>query len=704
MKSLLLFYGGLSLLCLVCGRISWADAAPTGMSVVTVGNSHSGSIHLVAPLATLAGHAGYKEGFIAILGASLHWNWDHGASNKWPDLLAATNKWDAIILLSWDNGDDVYAPKFAGEVYKGNPQAQVLIYTIWPDANMSFDTPPAIRTEAHSEQVAAAVAATYPQAPKPRVIPSSQLIRELGLLADRGELPGVANRFALFSDGGHLSHVGLYAISVLVCAMLYNESPQGYPCDIYKQDAAGHPTRDVMSSDTVPADYATVVQRTVWDLLQTYPPAGMKPSLAIANRRLDVAIAGQPYKVALTALNTTAPCVWSLDNGALPKGLTLTADGIISGQSAQVGHYPLTVKVVTGQQTLARPLTLDICADTPPSIPEQPLSTVSLDTYLFQPLIAAGGVGALKWSLSDGKLPYGIMLSPVGLLYGTPGEAGTFTFTIKTEDSYPTGARASEKAFTWTIGPASPDSLLAKYVIKHDVRTEESKKIPEASNINIDGKLTEPFWNLDQPIAKKVLGTPTKTATFAAVWTATCYSYGPRPGWSAITDPQGKVSYLEGNDLVLAIKVLDGAKGKTAKDGVHIFLNGRHDHKLIYGADDVHIYISRKDYPNSGIGHAGWVNIVKGLKYLWFSKVAVNEIDGGYVVEVSLGSPFLTGDGQWLPFGARGVYGLDIAVDEGDDAGVSQQVWRGDANNAEDTSHFGTIILTLQPAVAPLPH
>jgi hypothetical protein len=58
---------------------------------------------------------------------------------------------------------------------------------------------------------------------KPRVIPSSLLMRELGRMADAGGLPAVANRYALFSDGGHLSKAGMYAVAVLVCAMLYNE-------------------------------------------------------------------------------------------------------------------------------------------------------------------------------------------------------------------------------------------------------------------------------------------------------------------------------------------------------------------------------------------------------------------------------------------------------------------------------------------------
>jgi hypothetical protein len=46
-----------------------------------------------------------------------------------------------------------------------------------------------------------------------------------------------------------------------------------------------------------------------------------------------------------------------------------------------------------------------------------------------------------------------------------------------------------------------------------------------------------------------------------------------------------------------------------------------------------------------------------------------------------------------VKLGAKGVYGFDVAVDEGDDKEVSRQVWRGDANDAEATSHFGTLVL-----------
>ena len=671
------------------------------LSVVHVGNSHSHPFRLLIPLTMQTGHAGFMPGDINELGASLNWIWNHPERNKWNQTLAPSNKWDAMTLLSWDRADKTYAPKFAGELFKSNPKAQTFIYVIWPDANMSFEKPDPIRTEEHGEEVAAAIATTFPQAPKPRVIPASLLMRELGHLADAGELPGVASRFELFSDGGHLNQFGQYAVNLMVCAMLYNESPKDYPCDIFFKDGRGKAIRGIFNSVTVPEDTATVIKRTVWDILQTYEPAGMKPGLVIANRRLDEAIAGQPFKVELKALNAKGLCIWSLSAGTLPAGITLSPKGIIVGQSQAVGKYPVNVKLVSGEDSVERPLVLSLNSDIVPMIPDQPLPQVSMDKFVFQPFKVAGGVGKITWSLSGGKLPCGIMLSPAGILVGTPGEDGVFTFKIKAEDSHPSGPRVAEKEFKWMIGPARPDSLLVKFAIRKDERKAigiDISKVQDDKRIKIDGILDEPFWILDQAIQKRVAGTPEKKAFFSAVWLADCHSYGPRPGWYEIAESKGRKCYLEGTELLLAIKVLDGPKGKTPKDGIHLFLDGRHDGKFIYGADDLHFFIPRGWKKNGE-----WMTMVRGIKPPWFTKAAVSEIEGGYTVEISLGRQNLTGNGQWLSFGPGSVYGLDVAIDEGDAESVSQQVWRGDANNAEDTSHFGTIVLTGQPSVTSPP-
>ncbi len=113
----------------------------------------------------------------------------------------------------------------------------------------------------------------FPNAPKTRLMPCNLVIQELARLADRGELPGVKSRFELFSDTIHPNRLTSYALNVLVMAMLYNECPLAYPCDIHPMDTRGKPVRgDAFKDVQVPVETATVIKRVVWDALQTYPP------------------------------------------------------------------------------------------------------------------------------------------------------------------------------------------------------------------------------------------------------------------------------------------------------------------------------------------------------------------------------------------------------------------------------------------------
>ena len=154
---------------------------------------------------------------------------------------------------------------------------------------------------------------------------------------------------------------------------------------------------------------------------------------------MEPVIAGQPYKAELKALHAAGPCVWSIVGGRLPAGIAFAPNGVISGHSGAVGKYTFTVKLFNGEDSVERPLVLNVDRDMPPSIPDQTLPPVSLDTYVFQPVKVAGGVGTVTWNLSDGKLPYGIIFSPGGVLVGTPGEAGEFAFKVMARDSHPAG-------------------------------------------------------------------------------------------------------------------------------------------------------------------------------------------------------------------------------------------------------------------------
>jgi hypothetical protein len=643
------------------GRQARAADAAAGLRVMHVGNSHSHALRFLEPLAWAVGHAKHKDGEVNILGAPLRWNWDHPEQNKWQQTLAPGNKWDAITLLAWADDDATYAAKFAAEAFKGNPKCQVFLYTIWPDTYMDWENPSPIRTEAHTEKVAAALERAFPDNPKPRVMPSSLLIRELGRMADAGRLPGVANRYVLFSDGGHLSEVGMYAVDVLACAMLYNESPLTYPDRYGRTDNKGNLVPGWYESLEISAETARVVRQTAWDILRTYPPGGLAKSLVIAERTLPPAVINLPYKIQLKAISAEGACTWAVVNGALPRGIALSSDGLISGQASTSGDYAVTLQVADTKGKCERALVLYVNADRPPVIRETALRTVGLDDYTFQELKADGGVGSLKWDLAEGKLPFGIQLTGNGILLGTPGEAGEFRFAVRATDDHPAAPRAANRTCVWTIGPASPEALLLKVV-------RPAAGMKPSDLVKVDGKLDEPFWNLDQPIARKVAGAATKKAVFGAFWVD--------------AGRNGK-----GESVCVAVKVSDGPAGKTPKDAVHLFLDGRHNREVIYNADDLHVLIPRTGKPVFIRSHTPW----------WFMQTAVAETGDGYIVEIKIGSAYFLGKGIAIPFGRNGVYGFDVAVDEGDKE-ISQQVWRGTEKNAEDTSRFGSMVLTDVPA------
>lgn len=635
---------------------SLAHDPAAGIRVVHVGNSHSHVLRFLDPLAWATGHPKHSNGEINVLGAPLRWNWNHPEDNKWPQTLAVGRSWDAITLLAWGGDDEAYAPKFAGEAFKGNPKCRVFIYTIWPDTYMDWENPSPVRTEAHTEKVAAAVEKAFPDKPKPLVIPSSLLIRELGRMADAGRLPGAANRYVLFSDGGHLGALGMYAVAVLVNAMLYSESPLTYPDRFGHKDSKGNLVKGWYDSLDIPGETARAIRETTWDILLTYPPAGMAVKLVVADRRLPPAIAGRPYEHRLKALNAQGAPRWTLAKGPLPAGMTLSPEGVISGRASAVGGFPLSLKVSDGKDSFERPLSLRVSEDRPPAIEEATLKPMALDDYCFVEIKARGGVGALRWDVAEGKLPFGVKLGDGGILTGTPGEAGEFRFTLRATDSHPDGGRPATRAFTWSIGPASPEALSVKLATP-----PAGENAPEP--IGLDGNLVESLWNLDQPIAKRVAGAPSKKASFGAFW---------------VDDGKGR-----GESIFVAVRVVDGPGGRTPKDAVHLFLDGRHNREAIYNADDMHVIIPR----------AGKPEFVRSHTPSWFTKIAVAETGDGFTAEIRLGAANFQGKGIAVPFGARAVYGFDLAVDEGDKE-VSQQVWRGTDRNAEDTRGFGSIVIS----------
>jgi hypothetical protein len=155
------------------------------------------------------------------------------------------------------------------------------------------------------------------------------------------------------------------------------------------------------------------------------------PALAVATDALPDAVEGQAYAVQLEADGGDGALTWSLEEGDLPAGLSLDADGSISGTATALETATFTVRVESGVgQAATRELSLtvnEVLAVTTTALADGQVGVIYGET-----LTASGGDGNNTWSITAGALPAGLELDAgTDEIAGTPGEAGSFTFTVE---------------------------------------------------------------------------------------------------------------------------------------------------------------------------------------------------------------------------------------------------------------------------------
>jgi uncharacterized protein YjbI with pentapeptide repeats len=185
--------------------------------------------------------------------------------------------------------------------------------------------------------------------------------------------------------------------------------------------------------------------------LQVVTPIALKFAFA----SLPDAFVGQAYSFTVTATGGTGPYVWTVTNGTLPSGLSLTSSGIILGVPSVAGLSTFTLSVhdsgspqmsVSGAfSILVHPLQI-ITATLPGSRVEEGYSAT---------LQASGGAAPLTWSIASGSLPGGLSLTSGGTITGAPLETsvpGLYTFTLNVMDSSQPQQTAT-RAYTLVLLP-----------------------------------------------------------------------------------------------------------------------------------------------------------------------------------------------------------------------------------------------------------
>ncbi len=158
--------------------------------------------------------------------------------------------------------------------------------------------------------------------------------------------------------------------------------------------------------------------------------------LTLGDAVLPNAIDGQPYAGSLSASGGTAPYQYSVVGGALPTGLSLGANGAVSGVATVAGSASFTAKVVdSGSPQISATHIFVITATAPAlSLGTGALPAATVGQVYNAALKITGGTAPYSCSLLTGALPSGMMLSGCALA-GTATTAGGSSVTIRVTDS-----------------------------------------------------------------------------------------------------------------------------------------------------------------------------------------------------------------------------------------------------------------------------
>jgi hypothetical protein len=169
-------------------------------------------------------------------------------------------------------------------------------------------------------------------------------------------------------------------------------------------------------------------------------------AVAIATSSLHEGTVGVAYSQALSATGGSGNYTWSIVNGSLPPGLTLSG-AAISGTPTTVGQFSFVLKVTDGTTSAQQQFLITINSGVGITTTSLPGGTVGVP--YTQLLSATGGLGAYTWSIASGSLPPGLTLSGA-TISGTPTTAGVYFFTVSATD----GASSAQWQLSISISAA----------------------------------------------------------------------------------------------------------------------------------------------------------------------------------------------------------------------------------------------------------
>ena len=254
-------------------------------------------------------------------------------------------------------------------------------------------------------------------------------------------------------------------------------------------------------------------------------------TITVGNPATTSSPAGTPLSINFTQSGALGGATFTTGS-TLPNGLSLAANGTLSGTPTQGGAFPISVTVTDGNGCTGTNPSYTLTITCPTITVTNPgVNTGTAGVLFSQTFTQSGGQGTITWSKS-GPLPSGITLNSTnGVLSGTTNAVGTFSIFVTATDQ--NGCTGTGAQYDLTI------NCQTITVTNPGVNTG-TVDAPFSQTFGVSGNLGTVTWSETGPLPVGITldpgtgvlaGTPTTKGTFPITVKATdtngCFNNPP---------------------------------------------------------------------------------------------------------------------------------------------------------------------------------
>ena len=186
------------------------------------------------------------------------------------------------------------------------------------------------------------------------------------------------------------------------------------------------------------------------------------PVITVTPTTVPDATAGSPYSTTFLQTGGVGTTTFSIASGALPTGVTLAANGVLSGTPTVVGTFTFTVRATDsngcfGEVTVTLTVHCQVITVTPPAT-----SVFEAGTPFSVTFTQTNAIGTATFTTAS-TLPAGVTLSTSGVLSGTPTVTGAFPIVVTVTDS--NGCTGTSPTYNLVIRVNAVDDTLPVTII-----------------------------------------------------------------------------------------------------------------------------------------------------------------------------------------------------------------------------------------------